>query len=263
MATISCPTCGRPLLSNARFCGGCGTAVGVASWPSAPAPARTAAEALATIDEGEAKGFSTGRMLKFAWRTTWDNFGPVVGVFAFALLIWIVAWVGTAVVLGAVLPDWLAGLLTALVFFLLTAGLSLGLCSVALRWCGGERGGLADLLGSFPLVLNFLAASLLYLLILTAGFFLLVFPMVVWGLSFGMYPFVMIERRLGPVEALRASARVTSGAKWDLFALSLILSYVVTIGLYAFGIGLFVAAPVAALAWAMAYRWLAQRTAPE
>ena len=87
--------------------------------------------------------------------------------------------------------------------------------------------------------------------------------MVVWGLTFGMYPFVMIERRLGPVAALRECARLTSGAKWDLFALSLILSYVVTIGFYALGVGLFVAAPVAALAWAMAYRWLAQRTPPE
>jgi uncharacterized membrane protein len=261
MATTRCPTCGRPVQPGARFCGACGAAIGAALQPSAAVPAAAAERTPA--DESEVKGFSAGRMLKFAWRTTWDNFGPVVGVFAFALLIWIVAWVATAVVLGAVLPEWLAGLLTALVFFLLTAGLSLGLCNVALRWCDGERGQLADLMGAFPLVLNFLVASLLYLLILTAGFVLLVFPMVVWGLSYGMYPFVMIERRLGPVEALRASARVTSGAKWDLFALSLILSYVVTIGFYAFGIGLFVAAPVAALAWAMAYRWLARRTAPE
>lgn len=223
------------------------------TFASPPAPAVAPAQ-------GGAKGVSAGEMLKFGWHTTWQNFFPIVGLFTLALVVNAVVQVLGGLVLGEILGDLLGSLVAALVSLVITAAITLGIFRIALRWADGERGSVADLFNTFPLVLNYLGATLIFALIMLAGLLLLVFPAVVWGLTFGMYPFAILDKHAGPIEALRISARVSNGAKWDLFGLVCISFVVIYLGLFTLLIGVLVAYPIVTLAWARAYRRLERAT---
>jgi len=75
------------------------------------------------------------------------------------------------------------------------------------------------------------------------------------GLAF--VPYLVVERGLGPVDAMKESWRVTKGHKGQVGLLILALVGIVILGLLALGIGVFVAAPIAMLAMTHAYRMLA------
>ena len=79
---------------------------------------------------------------------------------------------------------------------------------------------------------------------------------VIVSLMFIFSGFLVIDRGLGPIEALQESHRITRGYKWSLFGLSLLLLLITLAGLLAFIVGIFVSAPVALLALTHAYRVL-------
>jgi len=68
--------------------------------------------------------------------------------------------------------------------------------------------------------------------------------------------FLVIDRGLGPIQALKESHRITRGYKWTLFVLSLLLLLINLAGLLALIVGVFVSAPVSLLALTHAYRVL-------
>jgi uncharacterized membrane protein len=68
--------------------------------------------------------------------------------------------------------------------------------------------------------------------------------------------FSVIERELGPIEALSESNRITRGHKWPLFGLVLLLIGINLLGVLALGVGLLVSIPVSTLAFVHAYRVL-------
>lgn len=61
--------------------------------------------------------------------------------------------------------------------------------------------------------------SLLYGLIVLAGFVLFLIPGLIWSLKYGIGLVSVLDRRLSPLQALRFSAKITYGFKTKLFAL--------------------------------------------
>lgn len=74
--------------------------------------------------------------------------------------------------------------------------------------------------------------------------------------------YLVIDRGLGPIQAMQESHRITRGYKWSLFGLSLLLVLVNLAGLLAFVVGIFVSAPVSLLALTHAYRVLSGGAVP-
>ena len=58
---------------------------------------------------------------------------------------------------------------------------------------------------------KYLGASILLTLVIIAGFMLLVVPGVIFGLMFMFTPFIVVERELGPIDAMEESNRLTRG----------------------------------------------------
>ena len=98
------------------------------------------------------------------------------------------------------------------------------------------------------------------MLICVAGMILLIFPMFIWGIKFQFFPYFIVEKGLGPVEALKASSRITMGAKWDLLGLWSVLGVIVILGMLCLGIGIFAAMPTVMVAVALTYRKLLSQT---
>ncbi len=110
--------------------------------------------------------------------------------------------------------------------------------------------------------LNYLGASILFGLAVAAGFVLLVVPGVIVALMFMFTTFIVIDRTLGPIEAMKESHRITHGHKWTLLGFSLMLVLINLLGILALVVGLLVTIPVSSLALVSAYRQLGGRTPP-
>jgi uncharacterized membrane protein len=85
---------------------------------------------------------------------------------------------------------------------------------------------------------------------------LLIVPGIIFGLMFMFATFIVIERELGPIDAMNESHRLTRGHKWQLFGFVLLLVLVNLLGLLALLVGIFVSIPVSTLAFVHAYRVL-------
>src|SRR5579885_2069807 len=60
---------------------------------------------------------------------------------------------------------------------------------------------------------------------IAVGFCLFIVPGVILGIKLQFFPYFLVDKRLGPIQSLKASAAITSGAMWDLFFLGLILGF--------------------------------------
>lgn len=103
---------------------------------------------------------------------------------------------------------------------------------------------------------NYLGFFALFILIVGVGFVLLIIPGIILALTFGLGKYLVIDRGLGPVEALKESRRITKGSRLKLFLLMLVIILLNIVGTIAFLVGLFVTVPVSLLALVHAYRVL-------
>jgi hypothetical protein len=110
------------------------------------------------------------------------------------------------------LQQFALGLLSWVIQTLLT----MGVIYIVLRVHDGKTANYGDLWAPVTHFLNYLAASILYVLIVIGGLILLIVPGVYWGLKFFFANYLVIDHGLGPIEALKASSRLTSGAKWQM-----------------------------------------------
>lgn len=113
--------------------------------------------------------------------------------------------------------------------------------------------------------LKFLGTSILTTLAIGIGLVLLIVPGIIALLFFMFSTFIVIDRELGPIEAMQESMRLTEGHRLPLLGLVALLALIVIAGALAFGVGLLVAMPIATVAFAHAYRVLsgaAQQATP-
>jgi uncharacterized membrane protein len=81
---------------------------------------------------------------------------------------------------------------------------------------------------------------------------------------FMFFGYFIVEHSSGPIVALKESARITKGEKWNIFLLVLIFLGINILGVLALGIGLLITAPMSAIGIAYVYRKLsaAQEVSP-
>jgi uncharacterized membrane protein len=103
---------------------------------------------------------------------------------------------------------------------------------------------------------KYLGTSILLALAVAIGFVLLIVPGIIFGLMFMFATFIVIDRELGPIDALSESHRITRGYKWPLFGFVLLLLLINVLGVLALIVGLLVSIPVSTLAFVHAYRAL-------
>jgi len=199
------------------------------------------------------KKFSISEALKFGWQIFKNNIG------FFILLLIIIGLIFTT-------PDIIAnrvrkespflGFIFDIFSFILNILVSMGLIKISLRFCDQEKGKFSDLFTSYPLFLKYLFSSILYGLIVLVGFILFIIPGIIWLIKFFFYDYFIVDKNVGPIEALKRSSAITRGAKWDLFTFILLLGAINFLGALVFFVGLFVTVPITIIAEAFVYRKL-------
>lgn len=104
--------------------------------------------------------------------------------------------------------------------------------------------------------LRYLGASLLLGIVIIIGCFLLIVPGVIAAVVFSFTGYLVIDKGLNPIAALKESARITKGNRWKLFLLGLAILGLSILAAIPFLLGLLVMGPVSMLAGVHAYRTL-------
>lgn len=109
--------------------------------------------------------------------------------------------------------------------------------------------------------LKFAGASILAGVVIVVGFILLIVPGIIASILFMFVGYLVIEKGLGPIEALKESARMTKGNRMQLFLFGLALIGINLVGALALLVGLLVSIPVSFLATVHVYRALDEKDA--
>lgn len=147
--------------------------------------------------------------------------------------------------------------------FVLSMIIGMGLIKICLRFCDGEKGEFSDLFSCYPLFFKYLVGSILYGLIVVVGLILLIIPGIIWAIKFQFFDYLIVDKGLGPIDALEKSSEITRGVKWDLFIFAILLGIINLLGLLCLLVGLFVTIPVTMVAIAFVYRKLLPETSQE
>ncbi len=201
--------------------------------------------------------FTVGSAIRFGWETFKKRPWFFVGTTVVIAIIYIAIGIVSAVVdeiFGGSLDE--ATIPGQIVSSLLGALLGMGVTAFYLAAHDNSETAELSLLWHPRPFWKFLGTSILASLAIIIGFVLLVVPGIIAMVLFMFSTFIVIDKGLGPIEAMKESMRITAGHRWPLLGLIVVLSLIGMVGALALGVGLLVAIPVATLAFTHAYRVL-------
>ncbi len=206
------------------------------------------------------KKFVISEAVQFGWDTTKSNIGFFIGIVIVAGLIQYVPDI-IAAIIEADAP--VLSIIVRIASFVLSLIIGMGLIKIFLRFCDGEKGEFSDLFSCYPLFFKYLIGSILYGLIVTVGLILLIIPGIIWAIKFQFFDYLIVDKGLGPIDALEKSSEITRGVKWDLFIFDILIGIINLLGLLCLLVGLFVTIPITMVATAFVYRKLLPETSQE
>jgi uncharacterized membrane protein len=200
----------------------------------------------------EKKNFSNKEAIKYGWDIMKANFWFFVGIIIVAGLI-----VGIPSNIADRLndPD-----LCLLGFIFNITIISIGLIKIALIFLNKEKPEFKELFNFKGSFWRFIGGSILYGLIVVAGFILLIIPGIYWAIKYQWFGYCIVDQKLGPVQALKKSAQMTDTVKWQLLGFGLVMTGINILGFLCLFIGLFATIPTTLLATTFVYRKLLSQT---
>lgn len=211
------------------------------------------------MQQHAAPRFDSGEAVSAGWQRFWPNILPMA---AFALVVWAVNGL-----FQLLQRDTNAGgrFVLSLVSFVLAQLIAIGWIKIALDITDGRPISAQAVIDKFRLVLPYLLAALLYALMVGVGLILLIVPGVIAAIAFAFYGFHIVDTgSTDPIGALRRSAEITRGYRWQLFFFWLLLIGINLLGILLLIVGVLFTSGISLLAVAYVYRRLSPApTAPD
>lgn len=224
---------------------------------------------------GPTGSFEPVEVVKFGWECVKREPMSIVVALVFTALVAIVPVIGTVVkqvlVVGmraatreassardvmevsTLLAQFGIDFVINLVNTLPAAYLTMGATVYALKVVRGQRGDISDLFQPTTRFVPMLIAVVCALLGTYIGLALCLIPGIIFALGVQLYPYVVMERGLGGIDALKESWNLTSGHKLDLFVYWLLVALLYIAGVCACGVGVLVVIPITWFALAKIY----------
>ena len=199
------------------------------------------------------KIFSIVAVLKEGWELTKNNI-------AFLVIYQIIWFIAAYIFLGSEWK-WTMAPLLVVGWIILILG-KMGLFNSVLLLTKGEKPSFDQFYQNWPHFISWVVASILVGLMFFIGLILFIVPGFYVLARFGLFPFFILDKHLGPIEAIRQASQATEGPRirWQLFLLFLTIIVLNLLGLFIFGVGLLITVPVTSLALAIVYRQLTGQT---
>ncbi len=197
--------------------------------------------------------FTIGEALRFGWEKTKKHFG-------FLVLVMVASWLASALVsflTGGMQEDASAWtVIGGIVSFVFGIIIEVGIIRITIKILDDVRGGIDDFKVNWDIVWRLVLGCILYGLIVIVGLVLLIVPGIIFAIRYYFYAYLIIDKGMQPMEALKASAKMTQGEKGHLFLYALATIGVTLLGFLVILIGLLWAVPTVAIATTWIYRKL-------
>ncbi len=198
------------------------------------------------------KSFSINEALSYGWNVTNNNWLFFAGIL-------IVLFVVQAVVQA--LSVWeRAALIVAIVALAISVIFKMGMITISLKFADGGKAAWADLYSTIKPFWRFLEASVLFGIGTTIGLIVFVVPGIMFALACQYFGYLIVDRGLGVIAALKRSAEITKGVRLQLLGFAVILWLLNLAGMMLFLVGLLVTVPITMVAAAHVYRMLEAAT---
>ncbi len=197
--------------------------------------------------------FSRPEALSFGWQTMKKNFWFLAGLLALSGVLYFVPSAIADATKKKLLP---VSVIFNIIYIVVSYIAQMGIMGISLKLCDGEHVKISDLFAYTSRFFKYLAASILYVLIVLGGTILLVVPGIIWGIQFGLYGYNIVDKNSGPITALKYSSKITRQAKWDLAVFGLFVFAINLLGILCLILGLFATLPATMIASAFVFRQL-------
>lgn len=200
--------------------------------------------------------FAVGEALSYGWNTFKKNWQFLVTVFVIVIVIGMIP---------NYLHDWSHDHLPAITFLFSIIGwviqmvTGIGVIVISLKFVDGKKPEIKDIYSHYPLLLNYFFGSLIYGIVFLAGIILLIVPGIIWGIKYQYTTYLIIDKKMSPMDAFKKSAEITKGNIMKLLWLDIAFIWITVLGALVMGIGLIVAWPIVTLAGAYVYRKLSPK----
>jgi uncharacterized membrane protein len=215
----------------------------------------------------EQRPFGVGEAISYGWNKYWQNIGVLLAITVLIIVINAVAG-GIVSAIGTAFPriKFTSGdttysigvgfILAQLVNLVISAVLAMGLIRATLAVTEGQKPDVSMLFRAEGLA-AYIVASILVTLGVLIGLILLIVPGIILLIMWHFFGFVIVQNpETGARDAMRRSAEITSGHRWALFGLGLLLIGINLIGLVACCVGVIFTEGITAMTVAYAYKTL-------
>jgi len=197
------------------------------------------------------KKFDIGESLRFGWETFKSNVGFLILI---VLIFWVVEGIFSIPTYATRNP--VPVFIFNVIGFLISVFIAIATIKISLRFLAGGPGDFTDLYSGYDYFLSMLIGQILYGLLVLAGLILLIVPGIYWALKYQFYMYLIVDKDVGAVDAIKRSGQITQGEKGHLLLFWLAVIGINLLGAIACGIGLLITIPLTFLAHAHIYRRL-------
>ncbi len=206
------------------------------------------------------KKFSKKEAIKFGWDITKNNLGFFAGI---TIVYFILIFIPSILIEITKEQGSFLEVAFSIAHYALIVIMSMGFIKIVLLFVDNKKAKLGNLFSEYRLFFKYIFAQFLYVLIVGMGIILFIVPGIYLGVRFWFFDYFIVDKKIGPIKALKESWKATSGSAFNLFLFFLLMALINIIGVLAMGIGLFITLPTTMIATAIVYRKLLVKKSPE
>jgi len=148
-----------------------------------------------------------------------------------------------------------AYLVFTIIQYVVNTIVAMGLIRISLEFVDKAKPKIRDVFYYKPIV-KYILVSLANGIIVLVGLILLIIPGIILAIRLQYATYLIVDKNLDPIEALKTSWKITRGHTWNLFFFGLLIGLVNILGALCLLVGLFVTVPLGMIAMASVYRKL-------
>ncbi len=132
----------------------------------------------------------------------------------------------------------LLGVLGYIYGILIVNPIEYGISFAYLKAARNDKPEIRDMFEAFHNYWNAVLANLLVGAIVVVGFFLLIIPGIIFACKLAFTPYLVVDQRMGVIEAVKESWRMTNGHAWTVFLIGLLAIPISIAGLLCLVVGI-------------------------
>jgi len=132
------------------------------------------------------------------------------------------------------------GLYSLLYWLLVVTPLEYGALLVFLRASRGANVQIRDIISPFNQFVEVILTKILITGIVIVGLLLFIIPGIIFAIKLVFAPYLVVDRKMDAVSAVKESWKMTSGHGFTIFAMAILASFIVLGGLIVFFVGIFI-----------------------